>query len=60
MQPFRFATRVDDTDPLIKRGTLNSCIKRLNKKLKQSPDKLKDWDKIKVIRDEFVKLREQL
>jgi hypothetical protein len=56
----RFATRVDDSAPIISRGTLSRCIKRINKKLKLKPKDYPNWYNAKIIRDEFVKLRNQL
>jgi hypothetical protein len=56
----RFARRVEDSAPIIKRGALSYSIRRINKKLLAKPEDYSEWYNAKIIRDEFVKLRNQL
>lgn len=64
-EPFQFTiTRVDDSAPLIKRGTLSYCVKRLDKKLKfmknETEEEKMEVHKIKIIRNELRKLKNEL
>jgi hypothetical protein len=54
-----FATRVEDTPPLITKDVVDDFVKKVSKKIRQSyPNDRRD--KLIIIRDEFVKLRNQL
>jgi hypothetical protein len=63
LKPFQFITRVDPSAPLINKGTLAYCVKRLNKKLKMRPETEQEiiaFIKLKTIRDELRKLKNEL
>jgi hypothetical protein len=63
-KPFQFITRTDPTAPLINRGSLAYCVRRMTKKLKtmrlQTKDEIKQFKKIEIIRDELRKLKNEL
>lgn len=61
---FQFATRVDDSAPLISKGTLSYFCKRVTKKLKtmkvQTEDEIAKYNRLKIIRDEVRELKNSL
>ncbi len=64
LKPFQFITRVDPSEPLISRGTLGYCVKRMTTKLKtmelKTEQDILNYRKIKVIRDELRDLKNSL
>lgn len=64
LRPFQFITRVDDSAPLIPRGSLNYFVKRVTKRLQRMKPRTEEeiiaFNRLKIIRDEIRELKNSL